>query len=160
VVTELKRLVKELVFGYVEIVGRVTEGAGIPEIADRIQQMWILLVNIHHLINSYRPHQARHTLIHTIQTQIDNRNALIRQLLTTIEQAKANLQELAVSLETNTSNPIHSSTDENEIAFREEDGMELDSLSECTQDRNQQPHYFLNSQEAFVRMQQIIDRVQ
>ncbi|RVD86407.1 uncharacterized protein DFL_004684 [Arthrobotrys flagrans] len=86
---ELRRLSKSLLLNYLELVGIM--GISPEEYAEKVYHLRIHLINIHELINNYRPHQARETLISMMEEQLeksrqeteDNRKACakIREML-------------------------------------------------------------------------------
>jgi len=43
--------------------------------ADKVQDLRTLFINFHHLLNEYRPHQARESLILMMQDQLDRSRA-------------------------------------------------------------------------------------
>ncbi|KAI1116546.1 mediator complex, subunit Med7 [Nemania sp. NC0429] len=71
--TILKRLAKSLVLNFLELAGLL---ATYPQGAeDKITDLRDLFINFHHLINEYRPHQARESLISMMQSQLDRTRA-------------------------------------------------------------------------------------
>lgn len=65
----LKRLAKSVLLNFLELIGAASiNPEGILEKAGDIQT---ILLNMHHGINEYRPHQARESLIQTMQTRLD-----------------------------------------------------------------------------------------
>ncbi len=46
-----------------------------PQAEDKITDIRDLFINFHHLINEYRPHQARESLIAMMQAQLDRTRA-------------------------------------------------------------------------------------
>ncbi|KAK6526975.1 Mediator of RNA polymerase II transcription subunit 7 [Arthrobotrys megalospora] len=86
---ELRRLCKSLLLNYLELVGIM--GVSPAEFEEKVYHLRIHLINIHQLINEYRPHQARETLIAMMEEQLeksrqeteDNRKACgkIRELM-------------------------------------------------------------------------------
>ncbi|KAI1824270.1 MED7-domain-containing protein [Xylaria intraflava] len=71
--TILKRLAKSLLLNFLELTGLLATS---PEAAEeKITDLRDLFINFHHLINEYRPHQARESLISMMQSQLDRTQA-------------------------------------------------------------------------------------
>ncbi|KAI5866027.1 MED7-domain-containing protein [Durotheca rogersii] len=69
----LKRLAKSLLLNFLELMGLFAIN---PEAAqDKITDIRDMFINFHHLINEYRPHQARESLISMMQAQLDRTRA-------------------------------------------------------------------------------------
>ncbi|KAF3917871.1 hypothetical protein ABW20_dc0107188 [Dactylellina cionopaga] len=66
---ELRRLCKSLLLNYLELVGVM--GMSPEDFEEKVYHMRIHLINIHQLINEYRPHQARETLIAMMEEQLE-----------------------------------------------------------------------------------------
>ncbi|KAI1268156.1 mediator complex, subunit Med7 [Xylariaceae sp. FL1019] len=67
--TILKRLAKSSLLNFLELVARLATS---PESAEeKITDIRDIFINMHHLINEYRPHQARESLISMMQSQLD-----------------------------------------------------------------------------------------
>lgn len=80
-VAELKKLLKLLLLSFLELIKVL---ATLPEhFGTKIDNMRAILINMHHLLNEYRPHQSRESLIFLLQTQIDKR----KQEVVEIEEA-------------------------------------------------------------------------
>ncbi|KAF3207139.1 Mediator of RNA polymerase II transcription subunit 7 [Orbilia oligospora] len=91
---ELRRLSKSLLLNYLELVGIM--GISPEEYAEKVYHLRIHLINIHELINNYRPHQARETLISMMEEQLEKS----RQETEDNRKACAKLKELLGSLST------------------------------------------------------------
>ncbi|KAF2837414.1 MED7-domain-containing protein [Patellaria atrata CBS 101060] len=64
----LKRMARSILMNFLELVGLLAID---PEAAvKKLEDFRVLFVNAHHLINEYRPHQARETLILLLEKQL------------------------------------------------------------------------------------------
>ncbi|KAF3936928.1 hypothetical protein ABW19_dt0207276 [Dactylella cylindrospora] len=95
---ELRRLCKSLLLNYLELVGIMGVTPG--EFEEKVYHLRIHMINIHQLINEYRPHQARETLISMMEEQLErskqeteeNRKACrkVRELMASLDSYNAN----------------------------------------------------------------------
>lgn len=67
-IEELKKLTKSLLLNFLELVGLL--GSNANESFAKIDEIRIVLINLHHLLNSYRLHQSRESLILRIQERV------------------------------------------------------------------------------------------
>lgn len=99
-IDELKKMTKSLLLNFLELVGIISKN---PKLASKkIDNIRTILINIHHLLNSYRSHQSRETLILSLQKKltetqenvlsIKNTCAQVESKLNLLEQKLANLQ--------------------------------------------------------------------
>jgi len=65
----LKRLAKSIMLNFLELLGILSIN---PEKAEDLKTLFL---NFHHLLNEYRPHQARESLILMMQDQLDRSRA-------------------------------------------------------------------------------------
>lgn len=88
----LKRLAKSAMLNFLELVGVASiNPEGITEKADDIET---ILINIHSGINEYRPHQARESLIQTMQDRLDQIRAETAAVNAVTDKAKRVLEGL------------------------------------------------------------------
>lgn len=59
---ELKRLTRSIVAAFLDLLEILIRNPGSEERVAKIEDLRLLLFNTHHLINEYRPQQARETL--------------------------------------------------------------------------------------------------
>jgi mediator of RNA polymerase II transcription subunit 7 len=84
----LQTLIRAVLLNFLELVGTLsvnpTQG---PE---KVEHLQTLFYNLHDLINRYRPHQARESLIMIMEDQLD----AIRAQVKSINQAKDRMQQV------------------------------------------------------------------
>ncbi|PRP81544.1 mediator of RNA polymerase II transcription subunit 7 isoform 2 [Planoprotostelium fungivorum] len=90
-VQELNKLNKSLAMKYIELITYLIHEP--EQYEQKIGDLHTILLNMHHLINSYRPHQARQTLISLMEQQRDNRRDQIKSTDTANEEVIKLLKE-------------------------------------------------------------------
>ncbi|KAI6778547.1 uncharacterized protein J7T54_003297 [Emericellopsis cladophorae] len=66
---ELKRLTKSLLLNFLELLTTLSQNPG--HASAKISDINTLLINIHHALNEYRPHQARESAAELMQDHLD-----------------------------------------------------------------------------------------
>jgi mediator of RNA polymerase II transcription subunit 7 len=85
---ELKKIVRSMLLNYLELIGIISQDPTCTEI--KLQHLTTLFLNAHHIINEYRPHQARETLILMAEERITKMKAEIEA----VKQMKQKLDSL------------------------------------------------------------------
>lgn len=71
----LFRFLRSIVLSYIELLGVVAQNPTSPRKEEKLKDIMTLLVNMHALVNEYRPHQARETLIRVMEEQVERKRA-------------------------------------------------------------------------------------
>ncbi|KAG2569905.1 hypothetical protein PVAP13_7NG421300 [Panicum virgatum] len=94
---ELRTLNRELQLHILELADILVERPS--QYARRVEDISVIFQNLHHLLNSLRPHQARATLIHMLESQIQRRKQAIEDIKQRREEAQKLLGESLLVLD-------------------------------------------------------------
>ncbi|KAI5010519.1 mediator of RNA polymerase II transcription subunit 7a-like [Hordeum vulgare subsp. vulgare] len=94
---ELRTLNRELQLHILELADILVERPS--QYARRVEDISLIFKNLHHLLNSLRPHQARATLIHLLESQIQRRKQAIEDIKQRREEAQRLLGESLIIIE-------------------------------------------------------------
>ncbi|EPS69953.1 hypothetical protein M569_04810 [Genlisea aurea] len=83
---ELRSLNRELQLYLLELADVLVERPS--QYARRVEDISVIAKNLHHLLNSLRPHQARATLIHILELQIQRRKQAVEDIKTRRREAQ------------------------------------------------------------------------
>lgn len=111
-IRELHRLLRSLLLNFLELTGVLSVNP--DRFAEKVEHIQTILVNIHHLLNEYRPHQSRESLIMLLEEQLEHKRGEIQHIEQVCSEVRAKLQKMLETTDT-------SSVAENAI---EEDGDE------------------------------------
>lgn len=117
----LKRLAKSVLLNFLELIGAASIN---PEgILDKAGDIQTILFNMHHGINEYRPHQARESLIQTMQTRLDQIRAETAAVNAVTDKAKRVLEGLG-SIEVpapSKASLLEAQAGDKDVAYEQED---------------------------------------
>lgn len=92
-ILELKRLSKSLLLNFLELVGVFASN---PEAASvKVQDLHTLFINMHHILNEWRPHQTSEALISLMQDQLERTQKETNAIREVTENGRAVLKRLA-----------------------------------------------------------------
>lgn len=92
---QLRRLLKSLLLNYLELVGVLSVN---PELYPaKVEHIGTILVNIHHLLNEYRPHQSRESLIMLLEGQVEYKKKEIQQIEQVCQEVREKLGKIQLS---------------------------------------------------------------
>ncbi|KAG5000867.1 hypothetical protein AAZX31_08G210800 [Glycine max] len=94
---ELRSLNGELQLHVLELADILIERPS--QYARRVEEISTVFKNLHHLLNSLRPHQARATLIHILELQIQRRKQAVEDIKKRREEARRLLNESLATLD-------------------------------------------------------------
>lgn len=93
-IEELHKLLDSLLLNFLELVGSVSVDPG--KFYVKIEHLKLILINMNHLLNTYRPHQTRESLIMLLQGEIDNKKAEIGQIDLVCKEVKQRIFDLVL----------------------------------------------------------------
>ncbi|KAF4361796.1 hypothetical protein CsatB_029564 [Cannabis sativa] len=88
---ELRSLNRDLLLHILELADVLVSRPS--QYARRVEDISLIFKNLHHLLNSLRPHQARATLIHILELQIQRRKQAVEDIKRRREEAQKLLKE-------------------------------------------------------------------
>lgn len=89
---ELKRLVKSLLLNFLELTGVMASSPAHAEA--KIDDIRTLLINVHHALNEYRPHQARESAAEMMQEHLDRTRRETVAIRSQVDKARRVLEGL------------------------------------------------------------------
>ncbi|AGO11601.1 AaceriADL182Cp [[Ashbya] aceris (nom. inval.)] len=88
-IKELHKLLKSLLLNMLELVSVLSVN---PErFPDKVEHIRTILFNIHHLLNEYRPHQSRESLIMLLEEQLEHKKDEIANIHAICDKVQAKL---------------------------------------------------------------------
>ncbi|GJN84292.1 RNA polymerase II mediator complex protein (Med7) [Purpureocillium lilacinum] len=89
---ELKKLTKSLLLNFLELAGVLSRNPAHAEA--KAADLRTLFINVHHVLNEYRPHQARESAIEMMQDHLDRTRAETLAIRTQVDKARSVLEGL------------------------------------------------------------------
>lgn len=91
-IKELHKLFRSLLLNMLELIGIL----GInPELfPQKVEHIRTILFNIHHLLNEYRPHQSRESLIMLLEEQLEHKKKEIEKIHATCNDVESQLANM------------------------------------------------------------------
>lgn len=89
---ELKRLLKSLLLNFLELIGILGVNPNLYE--KKLEEIRVITINIHHLLNEYRPHQSRESLIMLLEEQVEYKRKETEQIMLTCDEVESRLNGL------------------------------------------------------------------
>lgn len=91
-IQELRKLLKSLLLNFLELIGVLSVN---PEsFPEKLEHIRTILVNIHHLLNEYRPHQSRESLIMLLEEQLEYKKKEIQHIEQICEEVRERLKSM------------------------------------------------------------------
>lgn len=88
----LKKIVRSILMNFLELVGQISQDPTATEL--KLKDIETLFLNAHHIVNEYRPHQARETLI----LMTEERIAKLKAEIQSVKDMKQKIDSLPASL--------------------------------------------------------------
>ncbi|KAJ0410192.1 hypothetical protein P43SY_002524 [Pythium insidiosum] len=89
--TQLKKMNRSLLANFVELVDVLIHKPAMFN--EKLDDIELLFLNMHNLINAFRPQQARETIIHQLRTQIQERRDAVQDIRRSIDEARKAVEE-------------------------------------------------------------------
>ncbi|XP_065660282.1 mediator of RNA polymerase II transcription subunit 7 isoform X3 [Hydra vulgaris] len=130
-IVEMKKLNHSILVNYLELVDIMIYAPASPERQKKIEEIKVLFINLHHLINEFRPHQARETLRVLLHRQKQQTLETADRLRRNIEKARSLLAAAGNLLQQPViKNELQSIEDSDPTLSAEEKLKDLHSLRE------------------------------
>ena len=98
----MKDLVRSALFSYLELLAITARNPTHPHKDEKLAHIATIMANMHALINEYRPHQARETLIRMMEEQLERKKKEVegvRKMREKVAETLAEFDKNAPSVE-------------------------------------------------------------
>ncbi|TMW58707.1 hypothetical protein Poli38472_010266 [Pythium oligandrum] len=147
---QMKKINHSLLANFTELVDVLIKKPSLFN--EKLADLELLFLNMHNLINAFRPHQARETIIHMLKTQINERREAAQEIRRTIDEARRAVEEKHEQLH-QTSDDVHSALD---VDIKMEDAQDTTPTVSPSTDAQaaRQPHTELSTKAREVQQMQ------
>lgn len=91
-ISELHKLVDLLLLNFLELIGIASIDPS--KLEPKFKDISLILININHLLNTYRPHQSRESLIMVLRKQIEAKRKEMEEIDNVTEEIKLRIAKL------------------------------------------------------------------
>lgn len=105
-IQELHKLMHSLLLNFLELVGVVSIEP--QQFHHKIEDLKLILININHILNTYRPHQSRESLIMLLKKQIEKKRDEIKEIDEVSKEVKSTILSL-INIENMTQGSVEES---------------------------------------------------
>ena len=95
---ELKKLNHSILVNFLDLIDLLIKSPDSPKRTEKLEDMNLLFIHMHHLINEFRPHQARETLRVMMERQKKERVEIAERFEKHLEKVKELIQSSLQSL--------------------------------------------------------------
>ncbi|KAL6709861.1 Mediator of RNA polymerase II transcription subunit 7 [Coniothyrium glycines] len=95
----LLRFIRSIMLSYISLLGIVASDAASPLKNEKLKDILSMVANMHALINEYRPHQARETLIRKMEHQVERKKSEIAGVRRMADKVRNVLEEFKQEVE-------------------------------------------------------------
>ncbi|POM76123.1 Mediator of RNA polymerase II transcription subunit, partial [Phytophthora palmivora] len=101
---EMKKINRSLLANFVELVDILIKKPAMFN--EKLDDVELLFLNMHNLINAFRPHQARETVIQMLKTQVQERRDAARDIRRTIDESRQAVERVHGELHESTDDAV------------------------------------------------------
>ncbi|KAI5970397.1 MED7 [Candida margitis] len=92
-ISELHKIMDSLLLNFIELISILSVDP--QQFEPKVKDMSLLLINFNHLLNTYRPHQSRESLIMMLKRQIQAKRAEIENIESVCKNVKSKIMSIA-----------------------------------------------------------------
>lgn len=105
-VSELKKLNRALLFNFLELLEVLVKNPVLYQ--KKVDDLEVIFVNMHHLLNSFRPHQARSYIISVLEEQVTKKKQAVETLRSVFANVEVTMKQLSQQIEKEAEVPAES----------------------------------------------------